>query len=484
MTLKSLTFTALAVCIGLLAGETATAQTLREVPANIPPDSFSGRQFVDNRGCVYIRAGVDGATTWVPRVTRQREQLCGLTPTFGGGSTATAAAAPAPAPQPRPAPEPVQITIAPQAAAPAPEPAAQTTTALRPAPAETQLQSGQQTATLRRATQPQPVLVPKQAAPAPSGQTTVRRIPAPAVQTSSAAPQETAKVVRVTPAPTAQQVAKAPPRVVRRVPQASEPAAAPQQATRVLVTRNGQVACPGLSEVSARYMRSDGRIAVRCGPQQTPHVTVIRRGEAPVAGKRVYDNTGWPQPGLSGATRIVPRHVYERLDTTSPHVPQGFRPAWDDDRLNTHRAFQTVDGYHRTQQVWTNTVPRQLVVQSGQAAEVKEPVIAYRGTAKVPAAQTQASGRKASVSTRSAPSRPAATGSARYVEIGVFTTQGKADAAARRLRAAGLPVKYGMAKRGGQTVRHVLVGPYSDSAALNTALKRVHGTGYTQAYLR
>jgi hypothetical protein len=63
-------------------------------PAGLPPASFQGTQFVDLEGCVYIRAGFGGTVQWVPRVTRDRRQLCGFEPSF----PATAAERSAPAP--------------------------------------------------------------------------------------------------------------------------------------------------------------------------------------------------------------------------------------------------------------------------------------------------------------------------------------------------------------------------------------------------
>jgi hypothetical protein len=81
-----------ALIMGLSAGA-SFAQSLKRAsgPAEVPPGSFQGKQFVDSKGCAYIRAGYSGRVSWIPRVSRSRKVLCGFRPTFAARPAVQAA---------------------------------------------------------------------------------------------------------------------------------------------------------------------------------------------------------------------------------------------------------------------------------------------------------------------------------------------------------------------------------------------------------
>lgn len=107
----------------------AFAQSASDVggPRELPPPGFAGQQYVDSRGCVFLRAGIGGRVNWVPRVDRNRQAMCGYPPS-GGGVAVAAAPAPAPAPAPvvraAPAPAPRVAAAEPPAASYTPAPVA------------------------------------------------------------------------------------------------------------------------------------------------------------------------------------------------------------------------------------------------------------------------------------------------------------------------------------------------------------------------
>ena len=85
------------------------AQISDRLPAEFPPASYKGKQYVDSTGCVFIRAGIDGNVTWVPRVNRSRKTVCGFRPTNVAGV--------ATAPQPAQTAQRITVNTAPPAQA-------------------------------------------------------------------------------------------------------------------------------------------------------------------------------------------------------------------------------------------------------------------------------------------------------------------------------------------------------------------------------
>lgn len=459
-----------------VGGSQTQAQDSRSQPAEFPPSSYKGKQYVDSAGCVFIRAGIDGNVSWVPRMSRAREQICGFQPTNG-----------------------VKVAEAKVEAA---------QTKVDPAPAKRP--------PARVAEAPAPKAKPKAPVARPAPQKVVRRVaPAPARSTAPKVVRETA------------------PRPVPVVP--SKPVALAAPAPAGFVT-----ACPGASPLSQRYMRRGNGYSVRCGPQAEPIVTgrlapsSPQRGTAP----QPYRSAG-VMPGVAAAparivapaavaapvvsakparavgtqTRIVPKHVaINRVNTTNVKVPKGYRKVWEDDRLNPHRAEQTLEGRADMLLVWTQTLPRRLVNKAtGEDVTAKVPliypyldietqrrklgrvkiverdgqvvkrVLRYRNAA--PIHRDARPIKKAPVySSRSAPTAQPST-KAGYVQVGVFGSPANAQRAARQIAALGLPARIGKQTRGGKTYHSVQAGPIAGGSA-QAALGQLRRAGYRDAYLR
>ncbi|WP_299655972.1 SPOR domain-containing protein [uncultured Tateyamaria sp.] len=432
------------------------AQNLRsaQTPAEFPPASFKGTQYVDSRGCVFIRAGIDGNVTWVPRVNRQRQLICGQTPTLSANAAAAARSTPrqttqgspeqitidAPTAQTNVAPAPVQT--------PAPQPTARTAQTVQPAPA----------VTVRR-----PAASPvRPVAPAPTQQRT-----ATAEQAVPACDGRTAVSSRY--------INSGQTRAVRCGPQSVSPTTAPVAAAQAPVP-----VAP-----------------VRPAPTRTVAATAP---EARIAG---------PQ------TRVVPRHVFENRSLKRPSkVPEGYVPVWEDDRLNPRRAEQSLNGIALTRLAWTATVPRRLIDRStGRDMTARVPLVfpytdidtqernlgtvtLVRRDGKIMKRvqrKSRAKARQPVVSTRSAPKpvvktaprkSPEATTKGQYVQVGTFGVPANAQAAAQRVARAGLPARIGKVKRGGKSYQIVLAGPFASSADLSNGLQRSRAVGFSDAFVR
>ncbi len=304
-----------AACFVAMSAMALDAKPLSEAggPAEVPPASFKGKQYVDSRGCVFVRAGVGKSVTWVPRVTRDRQAVCGFAPSLG-----RQVAASTPKPKRVVRPTPVQSIVV----APAPTPVAK--------------------------------------------------------------PRNTAVV--------------AAPRAV----------AAPQP--RVVVSR------------------------------PTPKPRVVAK----------------------------PKPVVETVAAVPIVIPEGYKPAWSDGRLNPNRAQGTAVGEAQMASIWTNTVPRKAIVP------------AVRTTAAAPAAGI--------LGTKTAPVAPVAPiakpSGHRFVQIASFSVPSNAQATARKLQAAGLPVQLRKTTYKGRAIQIVLAGPFASKAGLDQGLATARKSGFSDAFTR
>ncbi|MCD1627083.1 MAG: SPOR domain-containing protein [Paracoccaceae bacterium] len=449
MFVRVVSFAALVVLSSFAGSAPADAQSQRyREPAEFPPASFTGTQYVDSRGCIFVRAGIGGATAWVPRVTSSRQNLCGATPTFANGAppqTATTAQAAIP-------PGAILITR-PQT------PTARPTAEARPA----------------QVVAPQPARVaatpPRVAAPSQPRTVNARMAPqAPVIIERPGRPMQT--IASITTPPTIGKAAQAQP----QTPVANRCAAA----------------------------------GVRCGPQ-TQDPTGYRSGTGPIVATPGMVVRRSDLHRLDPQTRIVPRHVAEAQAQVAGAnvVPKGYRPVWTDDRLNPLRAHGTVAGQKAMELVWTDTVPRRLIDRrTGRDMTAYNPNVVYPYTDL--ATQTRAgvlaarnitvstSGRVheqpkakprqqvpvAQVTTRSTPQHAPHKLAARYVQVGAFANPANADGAIRRLQAAGLPVSTSNVTRKGTSMRVILAGPFASSGALSQGLGIARSAGFRDAFAR
>jgi cell division septation protein DedD len=447
MFVRVLSFSAVvAICaFAWSAPSDAQSQRYRE-PAEFPPASFTGTQYVDSRGCIFVRGGIGGTTTWVPRVSSSRQNLCGATPTFANGAqpqSATTAQAAIP-------PGAILIT---RPQTPAAQPAAQA----RPAQ-------------VARPQAPRVVVATPQAvSPAPTRTVNARLAPqAPLVVERPGKPMQT--VASITTPPTI------------------------GKAAQVQATSANRCAAAG----------------VRCGPQtQDPTGRIAGNGPIVATPGMVVHRRDLHRldPQTRIVPRHVAESQAQAASANV--VPKGYRPVWTDDRLNPLRAHGTVAGQKAMELVWTDTVPRRLIDRrTGRDMTAYNPNVVYPYTDL--ATQTRAgvlasrnisvstSGRVqeqpkakqrqyapvAQVATRSTPQQAPQNLSARFVQVGAFANPANADGAIRRLQAAGLPVSTSNVTRKGTLMRVVLAGPFASSTALSQGLGIARSAGFRDAFAR
>ena len=468
--MKNVMLLACASALAIFAAQSVNAQSLRNSngPAERPPLSYKGTQFVDSNGCIFIRAGFGGSVTWVPRVNRSGKLMCGAQPSAVAGA---------------------------EGVDPAGESATKETTVAARAPAKAPVAIPAMKPAMGLVKKPVVVAaVPK-----------VVSAPKPAVRTVAAKRPTNGGFFNVlfggNKRTTSAKTVTAP---VRTVVATAKPASAPtvdnSAATAVFLNTNNhgvqnRVTASGGSCGNNPYMQNARGLAVRCAPQAYHPSTLSRVSGATSV---TYLNTATAGHGT--------KQVFTQTPRAEAVMPAGYVAVWDDGRLNKRRGVGKLSGAISQSLVWTNTVPHRLIDRNnGKDVTLKYSYLEYpytdyadqlaglKGNVAVQEIVVVSAAAAATVKpqirarTQRSTAKIATTATSKnggYVQAGIFTDAAQAKRAIAALRAQGLPVKVGKTVRRGKPVQILITGPYAANTNLVPILAQVKRAGFPTAVIK
>jgi cell division septation protein DedD len=299
---------------------------------------------------------------------------------------------------------------------------------------------------------------------------------------------------------TAAPPAAVPPRQPARQPvrqpvrQAPRPQPAPPQ---FIAAADPSARCPGNAVVAERVGPQGSWFELVCDHEVLPNPFDERRKNNASSGPGGVSHV--PVPG----SRVSNSAVLQ-------HLPKGYRPVWEDGRLNPQRGFGTPQGAAQMALVWSNTVPQVLInAYTGKPVTAIEaqalgltlpyarPVHPAKRSAAPAAPRATVASRAATPSPAQEALRPRAAApqpeqrpvaapadGGRYVQVATFADEGAARRTVTQVQRMGFPARLGHFTRQGQRHQVVMAGPFATEAQALRARDTARGAGYGSAALR
>lgn len=268
-----------------------------------------------------------------------------------------------------------------------------------------------------------------------------------------------------------------------------------------LLNADGPAEIPPASYAAKQYVDTKGCVYVKAGVGNSvtwvPRVTRSRELVCgyrpslqtlaqPAAVKNVP--TVAPLRTASATQKTRPATVKQTAASPVPRLPKGYKPVWDDGRLNPRRGFGTESGKAEMRKVWTDTVPMKLVPENGQDVKLKQAHIRYQeangtgsssrtatGTKSVPKTMRVAKSSSRKVSTKSG---------GRLVQVAAFGVAGNAQTTANKFHQMGLPVVLRSTKYNGKNLNVLYLGPFARNADIKVGLNAAHTAGFKDAFVK